>query len=308
MQSKWLLTCATPLLLPAALDHLPGGWGEAVRMGLLAEPATALASFFCSGPLARDTLTGWPLLPGWAGTVRVTPDCAGLQFWSIALAVALFHLLPGRAGLARLRAAAAGVLAAYALTLLLNASRILLVGVCQPFAQSWPDVLAGTLHLSVGVLVFLPGLIGFSLWLTRFNKLVVDRPRETAGNSGPKVGESREDPRLPIHFIDLRPEAPAESPTPPENSSIRTEFDSNSPRDSEDSAGASGPKNGTRIDPNSPRPPEDSAGASRPTNGKVDGFPSCVPFPGVAPLPSAFPEPSLSPTSSRSPKHEFLPS
>ncbi len=108
MQSKWLLLCAAPLLLPAALDRLPGGTGEAVRMGLLAEPAAALASLFCSGALARDTLTGWPLLPGWAGMVRVTPDCAGLQFWSIALAVAWFHLLPGRTGLPRLRAAVEG--------------------------------------------------------------------------------------------------------------------------------------------------------------------------------------------------------
>ena len=212
MQSKWLLLCAAPLLLPAGLDRLPGGAGEAVRMGLLAEPATALASLFCSGPLARDTLTGWPLLPGWAGTVRVTPDCAGLQFWGIALAVALFHVLPGRVGLARLRAAAAGVLASYALTLLLNASRILVVGVCLPLAQSWPDVLAGALHLGIGVLVFLPGLVGFSVLLTRFRTLEVERPRETGGISGRGVSESREDPRPPKRFPGLGPEAPAESP------------------------------------------------------------------------------------------------
>ncbi len=159
-----------PAPLLAAVLFLPPAWTESLRMRLLAEPAAWLASVSLQCPLHRETSTGWPLLETRFGWSRVTPECAGLTFLIVALAVAVGILAPGPGGRRRATRLALAVGLAFALTLLLNTSRILLATAAIPLADRLPSYLASTLHLGAGVVVFLPGLIVFSILLTHWRK------------------------------------------------------------------------------------------------------------------------------------------
>lgn len=168
--SRTLLLTVLALCLIGVL-LLPPRLTEPLRMQVLAEPTAALAAGVLQCPRWRDAATGWPILATPHGTLRVTPACSGMTFLAIALMVACTHLLP-QAGpwLRRLGPLLLALGLAYGLTLLLNAARLLAVAGTVPAMRHLPPAASDLLHLGVGVLVFLPGLIAFSILLAQWRR------------------------------------------------------------------------------------------------------------------------------------------
>lgn len=169
------MASGTMLLIPAlclaGMLLLPPCLTERLRMRALAEPTAALAACVLHCPLLRDADTGWPILAAPHGALRITPECSGMTFLAIALMVACTHLLPQAGAWGRLPGQLLLALGlAYGLTLLLNAARIMAVAGTVPVMRHLPSAAGNLLHLGVGVLIFLPGLITFSILLAQWRR------------------------------------------------------------------------------------------------------------------------------------------
>jgi len=156
-----------PGILAAMVIMIPPSFTETFRVRWLCEPAAHLASAWMTCPLVHDEATLWPMLLTRYGTVRVSPDCAGLTFLMISLSLACWHLLRGVAGRKLLGRLLLCCMLAGTLTLFLNTARILLVATSIPILHRLADPVANVLHVGLGVVVFLPGLMLFSALLSR---------------------------------------------------------------------------------------------------------------------------------------------
>lgn len=138
----------------------------AVEMELLARPAGWLASLFSGGGLSR-TDQGWLFFSGEL-PVMVTVACSGADFCLLVAVLlgwqcARHGRTPPRTPLG---AALTGLALAVPLSIAVNALRIALLAQAHRWLiPQLPAAYGASAHLFLGVLIFLPALIGLNLLL-----------------------------------------------------------------------------------------------------------------------------------------------
>jgi exosortase K len=116
------------------------------------DPTVRLVEWFGAGPFELEPHRAWLSR---ADRFEVVAACAGVNFMVVAFVSLCVALLPGRAGFGgRLGGLAAGALAAYAVTLLANATRIALaIRLHDPGFSAGP-LAPGRLHTVEGIVVY----------------------------------------------------------------------------------------------------------------------------------------------------------
>jgi exosortase/archaeosortase family protein len=147
------------LVLGLVLVHgvAAGGGGAGWVTEAFCRPAAWLASLHLGCPLQEDA-AGVPLLVHSTRTLRITPACSGFDFFLLAFGLATWGWARARGF--RWRQLPAWAVAAYALTVAANASRLAAtVWLIALGRHLFPEDFRHPLHLAAGVLVFLPLLI-----------------------------------------------------------------------------------------------------------------------------------------------------
>ena len=152
------ISAAIGALLAATFVHcLP-----AAELQVFAQGAARIASLFIGAPLI-EAEAGW-LLPLSHQTILVSTACSGATFFIITCTLLCWHIT--RHTRHRISTIAIALLSALALTIFINALRI----ICLVQAHRWlipllPENYAAFTHMLVGVAVFLPSLIALNALL-----------------------------------------------------------------------------------------------------------------------------------------------
>lgn len=149
-------------LAAAGCGWLLLGWAPGAAVGIFARIAAAIVSALSGSPLVRVD-EGW-LLAGLEPRLVVSAACSATDYFLITATLIAWHL--GRQTRRFPVAVGIAVVAALPVTWLVNAGRILVVGQVHRWViPLFPDAYAAFLHLSAGVIVFLPALIALNLLL-----------------------------------------------------------------------------------------------------------------------------------------------
>jgi exosortase/archaeosortase family protein len=158
---RTLAIAAAPLLAVlaglSAIAALPS-----LEISLFAQGAARIAAFITGSPVVRIE-AGW-LLPMMPQDVVVSEACSATGFFLTVAALIAWQL--ARRGLGAVSAPALGLAASLPVVLVVNALRVITVAqVHRWIIPALPENWSAFAHMTTGVALFLPALIGLNLVL-----------------------------------------------------------------------------------------------------------------------------------------------